>query len=144
MVIALYDEFISQALTREIFEESGFTLDCLDILQPADSISSFSDIVAEPHPISLSIHHHPKTNYFHSDIAFAFITDKEVPGPTEDRESNEFVLLTKKELLELTEEDIFPHTLEMFIHVLDKLLGNWVQVKAKSRVDTVKTLDSDL
>lgn len=132
-------ESLSQAILREIHEESGYTPSDLQLLQPKDRIKSFSDIAVEPQPLTVSVHHLPEADHYHTDCAFVFTTTKPIPGPTNEDESNDFLLLNSEELKELEDDTIFPHTKELYLYILNTTLRVWEKIDALT-ISVKKTL----
>jgi hypothetical protein len=122
-----------QAITHEIQEESGYQLDQLQILQPKHRIPKLTNAVSHPQPVNYNTHpidNHG--NHFHSDIAYAFITDQEpinIPG---DDESSDIVLFTREELIKTPKEEIFENCREIGLFIFDTILNEWDKIPAQN------------
>jgi len=126
------DETIWQAIEREIDEESGYSLKQLDVLQPKERIAELSDVITHPSPVIMSTHALSKLNHFHTDTSFAFIANNDPAGEIDEGESQDLRWLGKNELKELKEDEIFPHTREIYLYILNECINKWEQVPSSS------------
>jgi len=121
-----------QAVTHEIVEESGYSLEQLSLLQPVKRIKKLSGTKLHPYPVVLNTHTFPGIDHFHSDITFAFITNVEPREVIGEEESKEVSLFTKSEILELPSDKILENVREIALFIFDELLNSWEPVPADS------------
>lgn len=115
-----------QAVVHELREESGYDIDQLRILQPADRVGRLSDAVIHPQPVAHSTHPFGgNTDHFHTDIAYAIVTDEEPRHSPEDGESTTIKLFTRQELAALGEDDLPDNVKQIAFFIFDKCLNNW-------------------
>ena len=114
-----------QAVIREIKEESGYESNQLQIIQPQDTISSLSDISVLPQPVFIASYDYD-AEHNHTDIAYAFLVDIDPPGATLIDESSDFRWFDSKSLANLSPEEIFSNTVEVYDYVLKVLDRNWL------------------
>lgn len=119
-----------QAIAHELMEESGYSLDQLDILQPKSRIRKMTKVVQHPYPLSMNTHDIP-TNHFHTDIEYAFIASSDPAMVAEEGESLDFKWLSSDELSKLPSVSIFDNTREVYQFVLDEALKTWDRVATK-------------
>lgn len=86
-----------QTLAHEIPEESGFTLDELEVLQPDDYVPSISGATVHPVPVRMNTHLVSDTHY-HSDLGYAFVAKNEPTRPPAEGESADLRWMTIAEL----------------------------------------------
>lgn len=120
-----------QAIAHELLEESGYRLSDLKILQPKNRIESLYDVVVHPYPVVMNTHE-VMPGHYHSDTAYAFIANSEPQVKVGDGESADLRWLTRSELDQLDEPDIFLNTKEIYNFVLDECLKNWDQVETSA------------
>lgn len=121
-----------QAVTHEIQEESGYTLDELELLQPYARIKVAGDTILHPVPITLNTHAFSKIDHYHSDIGFAFVASKPPKASPAENESQEMVLFTATELKELPKDKIPDNVRHTFLFAMAECLKNWEHVPAKT------------
>lgn len=107
------DENPWQAVLREVEEEIGYTIRNLQIIQPVDTISEFTDISLLPQPLFLAAYDYDE-NHKHTDIAFAFIVESDPPGATLADESKEFAWFDLEALAKLPADKIFNNTVGVY------------------------------
>ena len=86
-----------QALAHELLEESGYTFDELQLLQPDFVIPQVSDCVVHPVPLILNTHKVTST-HFHTDISYGFIATRAPRALPNDSESSDLRWLTLAEM----------------------------------------------
>ena len=118
-----------QAVVHEIREESGYDIDQLQILQPHKRIRYFTDAIIHPQPISHSTHPFGSgLNHFHTDIAYAMVTNEPPKQNPEAGESTDIIFLTKAEIAAMPDAKIPPNVRDIAIHVFDNCLHEWDHV----------------
>lgn len=118
-----------QAVARELKEEVGYDLNQLEILQPKQTIKKLSGVITHPLPVVYTTHHAAPQHY-HSDVAFALITDQEERHPIAEIESSDIKLFTKNELIKLPKEKTYENGREITLFILDKALKTWHRMPA--------------
>jgi hypothetical protein len=114
-----------QAVIHELAEESGYELTQLKLLQPKIRLRSFSDALLHPMPISLQTHQFGDADHYHTDTAFAFVTDEPPKHAIKEGESTEFKYFTLHELRTVSQDQIRENVRETGIFVLEELLRHW-------------------
>lgn len=91
------DETPWQTMAHELEEESGYTLDELDIYQP--SYAPMELPFFEVHPVpSLLVTYQPSPDHFHSDICYVFSAKQEPCKKPAENESSDVKWFSIKEL----------------------------------------------
>jgi 8-oxo-dGTP pyrophosphatase MutT (NUDIX family) len=120
-----------QAVTHEAEEESGYTMDQLKILQPHDRIRSGKQGQGTEHPVAVSHNTHSFDNtktHYHSDIGYAFVTEQEPAKSVSDGESNDFMLLTRQELVDFPSDKVSGGIKVTGFFIFDVCLPKWEAV----------------
>jgi 8-oxo-dGTP pyrophosphatase MutT (NUDIX family) len=91
------DETPWHALVREIGEESGYVIEDLLVLQPTEKVVALHQAVAHPVPVLVNTHK-IGTDHYHSDLSYAFVTDREPTQPVGHGESPDIRWYTMREL----------------------------------------------
>lgn len=121
----------TQALAHELLEESGYHLEQMEILQPKDKLRRLTASIIHPQPIVHSTH--PIGNdHFHTDSAYALVTDQLPRHRLADGESDDIRLFTRSELLSLPKEKIIESVREIALSIFDTHLHKWEKVPAAS------------
>ena len=116
-----------QAIAHELLEESGYDLDQLKIVQPADRLTSATNIIVHPQPVLINTHAFDATHN-HIGIDYAFVTDEEPRHPVAADESQEVCLLTRDELMALPADKIYDATREISLYIFDVIVPQWKPV----------------
>ncbi len=116
-----------QAIAHELVEESGYTLDQLQLLQPLDIISNLTGVALHPYPLVLNTHS-ITDDHFHSDIAYGFTAIDDPAQAIGETESADIRWLDASELQELSEDVIRPNTKEVYNFLFETALAKWQQV----------------
>lgn len=116
-----------QAIAHELCEESGYSLAELTLLQPRQRLERLSDVVLHPYPVAMNTHDY-SPSHFHSDTAYAFVTQSGPKAAVQVGESSDLRWLSRAELNALAEPDIFANTKEIYNFVLDACLPDWERV----------------
>ena len=118
------DETPWQAVAREIKEESGYLLSQTKILQPSERIHYLSDVTIHPQPVAVS-DHDVTGEHFHTDLAYALMVNGEPQSSADEGESTDLRWLTKDELNQLADAEIFPNTREIYNFIFEECLSKW-------------------
>ncbi len=113
------------AVLHELLEESGYTRDQLRILQPHGHIGPLSQAVLHPADVCTNTHQFPGLDHYHTDIAYAFVTDQMPAQKPNDQESTKLRAMTRSEMLALAETEIPPSVREIALYVFDVIKANW-------------------
>lgn len=120
-----------KAIAHELLEESGYTLSNLKILQPKQRIKSLYNVNIHPYPVVMNTHN-ITADHFHSDTSYAFVADGESQVKAGDGESSDLRWLTRSELNQLQEPDIFLDAKEVYNFILDVCIKDWDQIETSS------------
>lgn len=126
-----------QAMAHELVEESGYTLDQLQILQPPHVLSRLTSVAMHPYPLVLNTHAITNDRFitgehFHSDIAYGFTTAQDPVQAIGEGESADVRWLSAADLQKLPETIIRPNTKEVYTFMLETALKKWHQVSPKN------------
>jgi 8-oxo-dGTP pyrophosphatase MutT (NUDIX family) len=120
-----------QAVAHELREESGYDIDQLRILQPAERVKQLSDAVIHPQPAAHSTHPFGGgTDHFHTDIGYAVVAVEPPRHLPEDGESTTIKLLTRSELAAMPESDLPDNVKQIGLFIFDYCLKHWESVPA--------------
>ena len=116
-----------QALAHEIAEESGYQLHQLQVLQPP--VKPLVDLPGTAtHPLPVHVGTHPfqiLQDHWHTDLAFAFVTDEAPQGLPRDGESQDLTWLARAAMEALTDQETIPDVQVIGLYVLDECLPHW-------------------
>lgn len=118
-----------QAVAHELLEESGYTLEQLNVLQPKSRIQNVARVAHHPHPILFNTHSVPG-KHFHSDIAFGLVADSDPSQPIAEGESSDLRWLTREQIIALSPDDAYENTRQVYLFIIDTALRDWDQVAA--------------
>jgi 8-oxo-dGTP pyrophosphatase MutT (NUDIX family) len=118
------DETPWQAITHELLEESGYSIEQISVLQPKDRIAKLTDAAMHPHPVTHSTHALPN-KHFHTDVAYAFTVDNAPKTLPSDGESTDIRSFTRSELVDLPDDSIIENVREIALYIFDHCLANW-------------------
>lgn len=122
-----------QAITHELAEESGYDITQLQLLQPKLRIKQLTGTNLHPHPVQINTHKiNDELDHYHTDIAFALVTDQEPSAQVGQGESVDIRLFTLAELKALPAEQIVETVRETGIFVLEKCLTQWGRAPASN------------
>lgn len=117
-----------QAITHELEEESGYSMEQLKILQPKIRIKHLKGVLLHPVPIHFMTHPFPGMNHYHTDTAFAFTTNELPANSIAEGESAIMKLFTLKQLRELPSGQIPENVRDTGIFALETVLHEWEAV----------------
>lgn len=119
-----------QAMEHELLEESGYALDQLHILQPTSRIKNIARVAHHPQPVLFNTHSVPGGKHFHSDIAYGFVADSAPSSSVAEGESTDLRWFTRDELLQLTTDEIYENTRQIYLFMIDHALTEWDHIPA--------------
>ncbi len=128
------DENPWQSMRHELMEETGYGLEQLELLQPADRLKKVSGkSVLHPQPVYINTHPIDTgdlngSTHYHMDIGYLFVTTEEPKHPLAEGESKEMILVDREELLKISKDELWPSTLDICLHILDVCLPQWEHV----------------
>jgi 8-oxo-dGTP pyrophosphatase MutT (NUDIX family) len=118
-----------QAIEHELREESGYTFDQLEVLQPAGSLQSITNAELHPMPVVVNTHDFDSEGtHKHTDISFAFVAHGEPLFAPADGESRDLRWLSVEQLNALDSTEIFENVREIGRYVLDRVYSDWERV----------------
>jgi hypothetical protein len=118
------------ALTHELAEESGYTMDQLQLLQPDFRLKKLSNARLHPVPVSLLTHKFKGIDHYHTDTAFAFVASEPPRGRLAAGESEEFKTFTVTQLRALPDDEIPDNVRETCLFVLEECRHHWKSLPA--------------
>lgn len=116
-----------QAITHEILEESGYSMEQLAVLQPTDRIIQLHDAIMHPQPVTHNTHTLPG-EHFHTDLVYAFTTMEAPKQQPSDGESTDIRSFTRSELVNLADDSIIENVREIALYIFDNCLTQWQPV----------------
>jgi 8-oxo-dGTP pyrophosphatase MutT (NUDIX family) len=120
-----------QAVIHELKEESGYDIDQVRILQPKKRLEKISGAAVHPQPV-IHTTHPIGDDHFHTDSAYAVITDEEPHGLPDEGESTDIKLFTRLELVNLPDDKILENVREIALYIFDNCLDSWQPVSTKT------------
>lgn len=121
-----------QAIEHELREESGYTFNDLELLQPKDRLRSLSGAQFHPVPVVLNTHNFdPEGVHKHTDISFAFLAHAEPSLLPADGESVDMRWLSSEQLIQLPSTEIIENVREIGQYVLTHVYNEWERVATK-------------
>lgn len=121
-----------QAVAHEVREESGYELKQLRLLQPPSRMEALSGAILHPSPACYCTHQFGDKDHFHTDAAYAFVTDEPPKHAVSDGESTDLRLLTRDQLAALDESEIIEDIREIGLFVMDTCVPDWEKVTPPS------------
>ena len=118
-----------QAILHEIKEETGFSLDQLQLLQPRHRLKHLTG--AALHPVAVCQNTHAvdtEAEHYHSDTLYGFVASGEPAGRPGDDESQDLRWLTAAELTVVPNDQISLNAREIALYVLSEYLPRWERV----------------
>ena len=115
-----------QAIEHELLEETGYTFDELQVLQPKDRLKSITNATLHPVPVVVNTHNFDTEGlHRHTDMSFAFVAKgepRQLPG---EGESSDIRWVSSEELAVLPSAEIFENVREIGKYVLDHIYPSW-------------------
>lgn len=99
------DETPWAALSHELVEESGYSIDEVQVLQPQEQPFVVDEAVVHPVPVLFNTHKVSDTHY-HSDLVYALVVDHEPQHAPSENESSDLRWLTLTELQQAAQQGI--------------------------------------
>lgn len=116
-----------QAITHELKEESGYDISQIKVLQPVQRLGNATGAKLHPVPIYHKTHSFTPTHY-HTDVAYAFVTKEAAKYKLAGSESDDLILITREELINLDDSETIPSVREAALFVFDVCLKEWEEV----------------
>ena len=118
------------ALEHELAEESGYTLDELEILQPAARVATLQYVVVHPQPFVVQTHE-VVPGHYHTDMGFVFTAETQPRGQVAEGESEEIRWLTRDGIVGLSDKDIWHDSRQLCLAIFDQFIDEWQPVSTK-------------
>lgn len=118
----------TDALYREIKEESGYVVSELKLLQPLVRLDRLDGAKAHPQPVNINTHDFPELNHRHTDYAYAFTAKGSPKSLPADGESQVLKLFSAEDLDSLTTEEIMGNVRQIAGFVLGSILESWEEI----------------
>ena len=123
------DETPWQAAIHELKEESGYSIDQLQLLQPAKRLQAIAWATVHPVPVAHATMGYPSYGgHFHTDTVYAFTANKEPENTPEDGESTDLRLFNRDEIASSAEIDTI--TRDISLYILDEIIKDWQPIPA--------------
>ena len=116
-------------MAHELVEESGYSLDELDVLQPTTRVESLRQVVLHPQPFVVQTHDITPV-HAHSDMGYIFVAQTHPRGQVADGESSDIRWLTRDGVERLRDDEVFDNTRQLCLEIFDKFLTDWSPVAA--------------
>lgn len=123
------DETPWQAITHELEEESGYTLNELRLLQPPGMLRKLTAADIHPSPFIVNTHAFDATHN-HTDIDYAFTATRPPKQTPHDGESKQMKLFTRQQIVTIPAGEIPESAREICLFLLDDVLNAWDQMPA--------------
>jgi 8-oxo-dGTP pyrophosphatase MutT (NUDIX family) len=120
------DETIWQTVEHELHEETGYTLDQLQVLQPSPRFPEWNG-QSYPVPLVMRSHQYEQLDHVHDDLVFAFITSEEPQLQLDPSESQETGFFTLTDVLQIPDSEIGPDV-KVIANALLKSWHSWDSV----------------
>lgn len=124
-----------QAIAHEVEEETGYTLDQLDVLQPRISLPRFEGKYTVIHPLPLAVISHPydlTLEHKHTDISWVFITNQDPSIKPGKDESSIIVTLTLDQLQKIPKDEMFENIRILSLYSMETCLKEWERTPANA------------
>jgi 8-oxo-dGTP diphosphatase len=96
-----------EAISHEIHEETGYTMEELDLFQPnLKLLTTLPSAVVHPYPLLHNTHETPVTGHKHTDTSYLFFAHEDANDFPGEGESTAFLWVTRSELQALTPDQI--------------------------------------
>jgi len=129
------DESVWSALIHEILEESGYSVEQFEVMQPKNRIKEVSKpSVLAPQPVFINTHKTSEdSKHFHIQLLFLLVTSQEPAAGVASGESDDFIEVDKQEVHSLVKEGTVAWYIgDCIDYVYDYILNNWEAVPASS------------
>ncbi len=117
------------AIAHELREESGYELSQLQLLQSVDRLKELPNVNLHPQPVCVNTHPIDANDlqgaHFHIDMSYAFVAGEEPRHQPDAGESIDIRLLTREDLDNLSEQEIWPDTALICKYIFDTCLPKW-------------------
>ena len=111
-----------QAVAHELFEESGYKLDELKVLQSTTDRVAETSNVAHPTPFSMNTHL-VGNEHFHSDLCYGFIAEAEPSNNVAAGEADDLRWMSLEELTDgANESTVLKDVVAIYKFLLDHML----------------------
>jgi ADP-ribose pyrophosphatase YjhB (NUDIX family) len=120
-----------QSVAHELREETGYNIEQLQLLQPAERMSHITGAILHPQPVAHATMGYPSNGgHFHTDSVYAFTTGSTPLHKPQKGESTDIQLFTRSEIA--NHPNIDPITCDIALYIFDKILPLWQPVSPKN------------
>ena len=113
-----------QTIVHELAEETGYGLEQVKLLQPANRMKHMTNATVHPYPIVYAtMGYGSEKDHFHTDSTYAFITNEAPANSPAEGESTDLQLFTRNEIVNLSEIDGV--TRDTALYIFDNCLTTW-------------------
>lgn len=120
------------AVLREIWEESGYAPEQLQVLQPIPHLTDVGGQSVDPLPACVSTHPFGTlTNHLLTDLAYAFITYEQPSHKVRKGESGIHIQLTRSQLEQFETPGRMPVNVQKIALFTLTLIGTWQPVELR-------------
>lgn len=130
------DETPWQAIAHELREECGYKLEDLQVLQPDAEPVEIDNVVTHPTPVLACTYKMPD-EHFHSDLSWAFVTDRDPAENIGAGESSDIRWLSLAELREQASKGLAAKDVaEIYGLIVSRYLRTWHRIPASKYLTT--------
>ena len=125
-----------QALKHELLEETGYSLEELQILQPSTPhITRLPGVTVHPVPVIHSSHGFEIwPDHFHTDTTYALLAAGGPTGKPDDGESTDMRWVSLAELNNIPDDEIIENIRVIGRYVLTTVLSSWIPLPTKNYI----------
>lgn len=115
------------AAIHELKEESGYSINQLQLLQPTKRLKVIDQATVHPVPVAHATMGYPSYGgHFHTDTAYAFTVNEAPKNAPDDGESTDLRLFSREEIVSGNKVDTI--TRDIAVYILDEILADWKPV----------------
>jgi ADP-ribose pyrophosphatase YjhB (NUDIX family) len=113
-----------QAALRELREESGYDMEQLKILQPAQRLKHVGGAIVHPQPaVHATMDYASLGGHHHTDSAYIFTTNTPPRHKPDEGESTDIRFFTREEVAASPQIDSITH--DIALYAFDEILNSW-------------------
>lgn len=133
------DETPWGAMAHELLEESGYSLDELEILQPEVRVATLAKVVLHPQPFVIQTHD-VGPGHYHTDMGYIFVAQTHPRGRVGDGESEDIRWFTRDGVDRLGNDEIYTDTRQICLEIFDKFATSWEPVASSQFATTMPSV----
>lgn len=123
------DETPWSAMAHELTEESGYSVEELEVLQPSLRVEKLDKVVLHPQPFVIQTHELTPEHY-HTDLGYIFLAETHPRGRVADGESEDIRWFTRDGIERIGSGDIYRNTKQLCLEIFDKFFIEWQGMSA--------------